>query len=171
MKILKDIFSGDELGSDALPTKEVDGIVLELETKNLSKTLGANFDIGSNPSQEEGVETESYDETKVTVNNLVDNHHLVQTTYDKKAYMGHIKAYMKRLVDHLKATQPDRVEAFQKSAQEFVKKIIANFENYDFYTGESMDPETMVLLKFYKEDGVIPYFYVWKDGIKEENVN
>jgi len=168
MKILKDIFSGDELGSDALPTREVDGIVLELETKTITKSLTGDFNIGSNPSTEEGAEDESYDESKVTVNNLVDNHHLVPTVYDKKAYMGHIKAYMKRLVDHLKANNPERVDAFQKSAQEFVKRIIAKFDDFEFFTGEQMDPEAMVLLKFYKEDGVVPYFYLWKDGVREE---
>jgi hypothetical protein len=31
-----------------------------------------------------------------------------------------------------------------------------------------MDPEAMVVLKVYKEDGITPYFLVWKDGIKEE---
>jgi hypothetical protein len=31
-----------------------------------------------------------------------------------------------------------------------------------------MDPEAMVVLKYYKEDGVIPYFLIWKDGMKEE---
>lgn len=99
---------------------------------------------------------------------MVDNHQLQQTVYDKKAYMGHIKAYMKRLLDHIKANNPARAESFQKEAQEFVKKIIGKFDEFEFYTGENMDPEAMVLLKFYSEDGITPYFYLWKDGLKEE---
>jgi len=168
MKVFKDIFSGDELTSDALPFKYVDGVAMLVETKNITKSLNANFDIGANPSSEEGATEESYDDAAVTVNNLVDNHHLVQTQYDKKAYMAHIKAYMKRLLEHLKVNNPERVEAFQKEAQEFVKKVLGKFEEYEFYTGEQMDPEAMVALKFYSEDGITPFFYFWKDGLKEE---
>jgi len=168
MRIFKDIYTGDEYLSDALPYKEVDGIALSVETKNITKSLNANFDIGANPSTEGG-EDESFDSDQlVTVNNLVDAHKLVQTQYDKKAYLAHIKAYMKRLLDTIKETNPGRAEAFQKQAQEFVKKIIANFDQYEFYTGEQMDPEAMVALKYYSEDGLTPYFYFWKDGLKDE---
>ncbi len=45
--------------------------------QTITKSLTGDFNIGSNPSTEEGAEDESYDESKVTVNNLVDNHHLV----------------------------------------------------------------------------------------------
>jgi len=169
MKVFKDIFNGDEMLSDALPMEVVDGVALKVETKNMTKSLNANFDIGANPSTEEGAADEGFDDGgSVTINNLVDNHHLVQTQYDKKSYMGHIKAYMKRLLDHLKEHNPSRVETFQKEAQEFVKKVIAKFDEFEFYTGEQMDPECMVALKFYSEDGITPYFYFWKDGMKEE---
>lgn len=33
-----------------------------------------------------------------------------------------------------------------------------------------MDPEAMVVLMFYKEDGITPYFYFFKDGLEEEKV-
>jgi hypothetical protein len=44
----------------------------------------------------------------VTVNNLVDAHKLVQTDFDKKSYMTHIKDYMARLLKKLvsKINQP-----------------------------------------------------------------
>ena len=61
-----------------------------------------------------------------------------QTTYDKKSYMAHIKAYMKRLLEHLKANNPSRVDAFQKEAQEFVKMVLGKFDEYEFYTGEQV---------------------------------
>jgi len=169
MKIFKDLYTGDEMLSDALPYKEVDGIALNVETKNFAKTLNANFDIGANPSGEGGGDDEGFDgDQTVTVNNLVDAHKLVQTQYDKKSYLQHIKAYMKRLLDTIKEKNPSRAEAFQKQAQEFVKKIIANFDQYEFYTGEQMDPEAMVALKYYSEDGLTPFFYFWKDGLREE---
>ena len=84
--------------------------------------------------------------------------------------MAYIKAYMKRLSEKLKETAPDRVVPFQKSAQEFVKKVIGNFDDYSFYMGASMDPEAMVILMKYAEDGLTPFFYYFKDGIEEEKV-
>jgi len=61
----------------------------------------------------------------------------------------------------------DRVKEFESGAQAFAKKIVANFKNFEFYTGESMNPEGMVALLNYREDGITPYFTVWKDGLKE----
>jgi len=74
---------------------------------------------------------------------------------------------MKAIKAYLAEKQPDRVEAFEKGAQAFAKKVVANFKDYEFYTGESMNPDGMVLLLNYREDGVTPYFTVWKDGVKE----
>ena len=71
----------------------------------------------------------------------------------------------------VKAKLPeDEVAAFEKGAQAFAKKIVANFKDYEFYTGESMDPDGMVLLLNYREDGVTPYLTVWKHGVKGEKV-
>eukprot|EP01111_Echinosteliopsis_oligospora_P011383 TRINITY_DN374_c0_g1_i1.p1 TRINITY_DN374_c0_g1~~TRINITY_DN374_c0_g1_i1.p1 ORF type:complete len:170 (+),score=45.04 TRINITY_DN374_c0_g1_i1:391-900(+) len=166
MRIYKDIFNGDELGSDSFPTKDVDDIAFEFETKQITKSIG-NIDIGANASADGGGEDEGADDVAQTVNNLEDAHKLQVTSYDKKSYLGHLKAYMKRVVEHLKENNPSRVEPFQKGAQEMAKKIIAKFDDYQFYTGESMDPEAMVVLKFYKEDGIIPYFLIWKDGVNQ----
>jgi hypothetical protein len=48
----------------------------------------------------------------------------------------------------------DEVKAFEKRAQGLAKKILGNFKDYEFYTGESMNPEGMVALLNYREDGV-----------------
>jgi hypothetical protein len=168
MKVFKDVFSGDEIASDSFPYKEIEGgLILEFETKMITRDLVGSVDIGANASAEGGGDDEGVDDGKVTVNNLVDAVKLVETVYDKKSYLGHIKAYLKRVSDKLAADGKD-VKAFQAAAQEFVKKIIAKFDDYAFYTGETMDPEAMVVLKVYKEDGIIPYFLIWKDGVKEE---
>ena len=45
-------------------------------------------------------------------------------------------------------------KAFEKGAQNFAKKIIANFKDYEFYTGENMNPDGMVALLNYREDGI-----------------
>ena len=39
---------------------------------------------------------------------------------------------MKAVKAKLVETKPDRVEAFEKGAQNFAKKIVANFKDYEF---------------------------------------
>lgn len=54
---------------------------------------------------------------------------------------------MKKVKQYLQDNnRGDEVEAFEKNAQAFAKKIIGNFKDYEFYTGESMDIEGMVAL-------------------------
>eukprot|EP01116_Phalansterium_solitarium_P006547 TRINITY_DN18883_c0_g1_i1.p1 TRINITY_DN18883_c0_g1~~TRINITY_DN18883_c0_g1_i1.p1 ORF type:complete len:171 (-),score=79.82 TRINITY_DN18883_c0_g1_i1:253-765(-) len=170
MKIYKDIISGDELFADAYPMKLIDDVVYEVESKNITKSEG-NYDIGANASEDPDAEKEdAFEATSETVNNVLDAHRLQTTSFDKKSYMTYIKGYMKAVLEKLKVSNPDRVEPFQKAAQGFIKNVLAKFDDYEFYTGESMEPEAMVILKFYKEDGLIPYFYFFKDGVEEEKV-
>lgn len=51
---------------------------------------------------------------------------------------------MKSVKTKLEASNPDRVAAFEKGAAAYAKKIVANFKDYEFFTGESMDPDGMV---------------------------
>jgi hypothetical protein len=37
----------------------------------------------------------------------------------------------------------DEVKEFEKGAQTFAKRVIANFKDYEFLIGESMDPDAM----------------------------
>jgi hypothetical protein len=53
---------------------------------------------------------------------------------------------MKAVKTKLQETNPDRVPVFEKNAQAFAKKIVTNFKDYEFYVGESMNPEGMVAL-------------------------
>ena len=109
---------------------------------------------------------------------------------------------MKSVKQKLQETKPDRVAAFEKGASEFAKKIVGNFKDYEFvstaydpshhrsdlwydqFTGESMNPDGMVALLNYREDGVTrtsypalhvllsltlcmtAYLTFWKDGLK-----
>ena len=50
---------------------------------------------------------------------------------------------MKKIKGYLQENNPDKVEEFEKGAQAYAKKIVANFKDYEFYTGESMDVEGM----------------------------
>jgi len=53
---------------------------------------------------------------------------------------------MKAVKTQLAETNPERVPAFEKGAQVLAKQIVGNFKDYEFYVGESMNPEGMVAL-------------------------
>jgi len=155
----------DEMFSDAFPLKLIDDIVYEVDCQVITVKAGADVDIGGNPSAEEG--EEALEEGASQVNNIVHSFRLQTTSFDKKSYLTYLKAYMKAVKAKLAETNPDRVEAFEKGAQGYAKKIVANFKDFEFYTGESMNPDGMVALLNYRADGVTPYFTFWKDGLKE----
>lgn len=77
---------------------------------------------------------------------------------------------MKAVKKHLEATDPDRVAVFEEKVAPFVKKVIGGFKDYEFYVGESMNPEGAVALLNYREDGVTPFFTFFKDGLKMEKL-
>ncbi|KAI0832415.1 translationally controlled tumor-associated [Trametes gibbosa] len=165
MLLYSDVISGDEMFSDAFPLKEVDDIVYEVDCSLITVKPGADVDIGANPSAED--QEESMEEGATTVNNVVYSFRLQSTQFDKKSYLTYLKGYMKAVKQHLQETKPERVDAFEKGAQTFAKKLVANFKDYEFYTGENMNPDGMVALLNYREDGVTPFFIFWKDGLKE----
>ncbi|PVU90360.1 hypothetical protein BB559_000492 [Furculomyces boomerangus] len=167
MLLYRDIISGDELFSDAFPMKVVDDFVYEVDCKMIS-VGGENIDIGANPSAEDA--PEDVDDASQTVNNVVYSFRLQQTSFDKKSYMTYIKGYMKAVLKHLSENNPERVAVFQAKAPAFIKSIISNIGDYDFYVSESMDPDGMVALLNYREDGITPYFIFFRDGLKEEKL-
>ena len=164
MLLYEDILTGDEMFSDAFPIKEVDDTVFEVDCQTITVKQGADVDIGANPSAEEA--DEGTEDGVTTVNNVVHSFRLQSTTFDKKTYLTYLKGYMKAVKEKLNANGGD-VNAFEKNASAYAKKIIANFKDYEFYTGESMNPDGMVALLNYRSDGVTPYFTFWKDGLKQ----
>ncbi|EGP90135.1 unnamed protein product [Zymoseptoria tritici ST99CH_1A5] len=169
MIIYKDLITDDELISDSYDLKEIDGIVYEADCKKI--TIGDdNIDIGANPSAEEADEgTES---NAQTVLDVVHSFRLNETQFDKKQYLSHLKTYMKKVKEAMKANgaSDETVAEFEKGASGFAKKVIGNFKDYEFLIGENMDPDGMVVLLNYREDGVTPYVTVWKHGLKEMKV-
>ncbi|THV48804.1 hypothetical protein BGAL_0227g00150 [Botrytis galanthina] len=152
MIIFKDVITGDEIISDSYDLKEVDGIVYEVDCSMI--TIGAvTVDTGANASAEEAEEgTEDADQK---VNNIVNSFR-----------------YMKAVKQHLQTSgaSDEEVTKFEKGAAAYAKKIVGGFKDYDFYVGESMDPDGMVVLMNYREDGVTPYITVWKHGLTEMKV-
>jgi hypothetical protein len=130
-----------------------------------------SLDTGANASAEEA--EEGVDDAAVKVNNIVHSFRLQSTTFDKKSYLAYLKGYMKSVKAKLqeKGKDADVITAFEKGAQAYVKeKLLPNFKDFEFYTGESMDPDGMIILLNYREDGTTPYIIVWKHGLDEMKV-
>ncbi|KAF8533123.1 translationally-controlled tumor protein [Trichophaea hybrida] len=170
MIIYKDTLTGDEMISDVYDLKEIDGVLYEADCQMITIKKGADVDIGANASAEETAE-ELEDGAEV-VNNIAYSFRLNQTTFDKKSYLTYLKGYMKSVKKAMQdaGKSEDDVVAFEKGAQAAAKKLIANFKDLEFYTGESMNPDGMIALLNYREDGTTPYFIFWKHGLKEEKV-
>lgn len=169
MIIYKDLITGDEIISDSYNLKEIDGVAYEADCKKI--TIGnENIDIGANPSADEA--EEGVDDNARTVIDVVHSFRLNDTSFDKKSYLSHLKTYMKKVKEAMKTkgASDDEVKEFEKGASNFAKKIVGSFKDYEFLIGESMDPDGMVILLNYREDGITPYVTVWKHGLSEMKV-
>ena len=62
---------------------------------------------------------------------------------------------MKEIKSRLAESNPERCAIFEAKAPVFVKKVLSNIKDYEFYVGESMNPEGAVGLLNYREDGKI----------------
>jgi hypothetical protein len=130
-----------------------------------------NVDTGANASAEEA--EEGVEDSAVKVNNIVHSFRLQSTSFDKKGFLAYLKGYMKAVKASLqeRGASAEEITAFEKGAAGYVKNtLLPNFKDYEFYTGESMDPDGMVVLLNYREDGVTPYITAWKHGLTEMKV-
>ncbi|OXB79829.1 UNVERIFIED_CONTAM: hypothetical protein H355_000991 [Colinus virginianus] len=91
-----------------------------------------------------------------------------ETSFTKESYKKYIKDYMKAIKARLEEHKPERVKPFMTGAAEQIKHILANFKNYQFFVGENMNPDGMVALLDFREDGVTPYMIFFKDGLEIE---
>lgn len=155
--------------------KDIDDVVYEVDAKMVVVQDG-DVDIGGNPSAEE--QAEALENGAQQVIDLVNSFRLQSTSFDKKSYLTYLKVrlsylhqgYMKTIKQELQQENADRVPVFEKKAAEFAKKVVGNFKDYEFFTGESMNPDGMVALLNYREDGVTPFLTFWKDGLKETKI-
>ncbi|KAI4788045.1 hypothetical protein E4T44_13548 [Aureobasidium sp. EXF-8845] len=153
MLIYKDVITGDEMISDSYDLTLTDNVIYEADCARI--TIGGdNIDIGANPSAEDGGDDGAEDTTS-TVINVVNNFRLNETSFDKKSYLGHLKQYMKKVKETMKTkgASDDEIKEFETGAQTFAKKVVGSFKDWEFYTGESMDPDGMIVLMNYREDG------------------
>jgi len=163
----------DEILSDTFKIIEAGDGLWEVDCKMITK--GAeNFVLeGANPSAEaEDADDGGEGGDVQRILDIEDQFRLNKIEgLSKKAFQGEIKKYCKKVMDVLTASgQEDKVKEFKSTAPAAVKKIMANFDDLDFYKGESMEEDSMYIMVNFREDGVTPYATVWKYGLEEYKV-
>ena len=178
MKVFFDDFGCCELVSDSFPATETD-LLYSVEAKMVPK------------EDAEDPETEQ-------VLNLVQNHNLLQyadeTALDKKTFTAMMKKYVKQVRQSLKEKNPEREQKFVDEMNEFIKKILKDFKDYDYYHGtvdydaveekindmkasiEAQGKDASGLTSLQEMviicewvDGTKPTFHFFKDGMHSES--
>merc|ERR1712165_611574 len=169
MKIYEDIFTGDEMFSDTYPMTLVKDCLYEVTGKHISRTQDDIQLEGANASAEEADEgTDAASESGVDV---ILNHRLVETGFgSKKDYTVYLKDYMKKVIAYLEENDmKDQVEGFKKNIQAVMGDLLKKFKDLQFFTGESMNPDAMILMVEYRDvDGEErPIIMGFKHGLRE----
>ena len=162
MKVWIDVFSGDEMVSDSYKSQLIfNDACLEVQAKYITKG-NEKIDIGGDDQDEEEAEGE-------TVINVVDAHQLQETQLSKKDFMTMVKAYLKKVVAHLKEKgKEDRVPEFQKGATEMIKFIVGKYDEMMIFTGSSYDTEAGLAFSYTKDGETEPVFLFFVDGMREQ---
>ena len=108
------------------------------------------------------------------VNNVIDEtigFNLQEVPMSKKDLKEYLQTYCKNLRQKLKeddkVSGPD-VKAFTQSAPEFCKYLLSKYDDLQFFTSASMDPEGSMSFAYYVEAD--PIFVYIKMGLLEEKV-
>merc|ERR1711953_327860 len=143
--------------------KLVDNCMYEVYGKHITRSQDDIQLEGSNASAEEADEgTEGSSESGV---DLVLNHRLVETGF------GSLKDYMKKVVKYLEDNnRAGEVDEFKKNVNGVMKELLGKFKDLQFFTGESMEAEAMILIMDYKdyEGEERPVIMAFKHGLEEE---
>merc|ERR1711894_100552 len=148
----KDVFSGDELFSDTYPMKLVDDCIYEVYGKHETRTEGDIQLEGPNASAEGEDGDAGADPSSTSGVDIVLNHRLVETGFgSKKGYTVYLKDYMKKVVKYLEDNnRAGEVDEFKKNINGVMKELLGKFKDLQFFTGESMEAEAMILIMDYK---------------------
>lgn len=112
------------------------------------------------------------DDTAVYVNNVIDESigfNLQEVPMSKKDLKEYLQGFCKNLRGKLKEDDKvagPEVKAFTQSAPLFCKWLLSKYDDLQFYTSASMDPDGCMAFAYYKD--VDPIFVYIKMGLLEE---
>ncbi|KAJ5925800.1 Translationally-controlled tumor protein [Penicillium verhagenii] len=180
MIIYTDLFSGDEMLSDTYNINVAADcpILWETDCRKYTKKVGEDFELaGANPSAEDAAEEQGEGEF-IMVHDIEDQFRLNWLKVEdgakpsKEDFKAWIKSYLRKLMKKLEeiGTPAEEIAEFKANAPKAMKKLIANYDNYDVLMGQSMNPDSMYVLIDFREDGVTPYATVFKHGFASMKV-
>jgi len=188
MIIYIDRITGDELCSDALAPRLGAHGILECESMRVVANEG-DIDIGRGDHFGGGdadEEVEDNKEIEYTLN-IVKNHGLKKIQLTPKEYKSCVKAFWAALKERLKKDVDDAEEgSFEKKQakkafksfktnfeglREWVTNtVLPNFDDFDFYVGDSNSYEGFIIPARFIGESVTPTFYFFLDAVKEEKI-
>jgi hypothetical protein len=172
MKVFQDVFTNDEVLSDIYTAEFAhNDVIMKVKSTYKNKEDVGNVDIGcgnafgGNDEDAEGGDGVAQEK----VLDVVYNFNLTENPFSKQEFMAFIKNYLKNLKAYLEANgKADRVDAFMKGAQEFIKFVVSKFDDFTFYLGSSESLDGAVIFSFWEDETAAgPVFYYFKDGYKE----
>ncbi|GIY64066.1 translationally-controlled tumor protein homolog [Caerostris darwini] len=174
MIIFKDIITGDEMFTDSSKYKVVDGCLYEVQCVHVQRRQGDIQIDGANPSQEGG-EDEGTEDVVESGLDIVLNQRLIETGFSKSDFKSYLKTYTKSLQDKWKEVgmSDSQISEAKSKFTEAVKRILPKIGDYQFFMGESSNPDGLIALLDYREnsDGSeTPIMIFFKHGIEEEKV-
>jgi len=173
MIIFKDLITGDEMFTDSSKYKLIDECLYEVECRHVQRRQGEIQLDGANPSQEEA--DEGTDESVESGLDLVLNQRLVETGFTKNDYKNYLKTYTKSLQDKWKEMGKNDTEIAEAKSKitEAVKKVLPKLADFQFFMGESSNPDGLIALLEYREKpggDETPIMIFFKHGLDEEKV-
>ncbi|CAG5130902.1 unnamed protein product [Candidula unifasciata] len=154
MKIYRCCETGDEMFTDTYPLELVGG---------LFRIKGS-----AEEQQDEGAEESSYSDIDAVLDNR-----LQKTGFcSNKDFMSYFRDFMKKVEAYKKEKNPDfDVTAWRTEIHNTFKTVLANFDQYEFYTGESCNPDGSIAMVKWEtpagETDDIPCVYFFADGYEE----
>lgn len=114
------------------------------------------------------------DDTVELVNNVIDDRNgfsLQEVPLTKKDFKDYLQEYCKKVRQKLKEdpnVEGKDVKAFTAAAPTFCKWLLGKYNDLQFYSTSSMDPEGSMVFSYYKDGAVNPTFVYIAAGMKEE---
>jgi len=165
--IYRDLVSGCEMFSVAHPHKLMAGNdAIVCVQSMMIKENGDAIDVGGGSHfGGEDPDAAQLDDGEVIVNNIIATAGLVEVAYKKKALVEWAKPYLVKTKARLEKERPGRVEAFMKGAQEFVQKLVKEFDEYIIYVNAELDYEGALAFARFEDGETVPKFYFFRDGL------
>lgn len=182
MKIFEDVFTGDEVLSDAIDIKiDESNSIISVVSKMINPDDGGNIDIGcsnhfgGNNDDEEGGD-QGGDDGSAKVNNIVHSFNLEQYPCSKDDFKDFLKEKIADVKKRL-AGKEDRLKEWGPggAVSNLMKNVLKKFDDgVEIYLGKSAADYNysgmMIVSMWANDEDTGPTFYFFKDCLREVKV-